>query len=1224
MPLTRSMLVFSCGLALAAGLLPQPVQAQAKPRFESKVITAATPGHAVKIEVDITGAKSLFLVVQDGGNGYTADWADWVEPRLVGPGSDVKLTELKYKSAVAGWGKVNINQNCEGQPLKVGGKQVEFGIGTHANSVIEYALPEGSTFTKFTAQGALDEGGTRQGTGTSVQFLVFTEKPDAKYLVAAGGGAPTDLGSRDPQDAVKGLDVAEGLEATLFASEASGLLSPSDIDVDHLGRVWVCEVVNYRHRKGERKQGDRILILEDTDGDGVSDKQTVFFQGPEVDSALGIGVFPTPSGKGTRAIVSCAPHVWIFTDEDGDLKADKKELLFTNVGDPQHDHSTHAFIFGPDGKLYWNVGNTGHRVCDKDGKPIIDLAGNEVNDSGKPYRQGMVFRCNVDGSQFEVLGHNFRNNYEVTVDSFGSLWQSDNDDDGNKGVRINYVMEFGNFGYVDEITGAGWRTPRTNLEAEIPLQHWHLNDPGVIPNLVQTGAGSPTGICFYEGTLLPEIFRNQPIHCDAGPNVVRAYPTERVGAGYTAKIVNILHGARDNWFRPSDVCVAPDGSLIVADWYDPGVGGHRMGDVDKGRLFRVAPPKTPYKIAKVDVSTPEGAIEALKNPNLVTRYVAWTALREMGSTAEAALAAVAKLTKGPIGRPTEGPKYDPNPRLRARAMWLLSKLKQTGIVHVSDALQDPNPDLRIAAIRAGRQLVHAGAGNVQVESAQGEQRHTVSFEEHILRSQLQGVNTQQPLAPEVLRELALALHLSKSSTKPLFWSQEASRYAGRDRWFLEALGIGAARDWDACLNAWLQHFPEMWQTPAGHDIVWRSRAKRTPALLAKIIQDDQTKLEECPRYLRAFDFLTGPEKEDALVQLAFATTGDEQKVQFVSAEALNRLKGFDITKNEQQKSALNRILSALEGQPQFVTLVEKFNVVDRYPELAHLAAAKPDDQIGIDAIRVLLVNKQLELLGKLLKTSADKGSIAVGLATALSNAGDAQVVPLLLELVKDKSAPADLRRQSIKGATRTKAGAAEVLQLAADKAFDDSFAPALAAALQSAPLDAGQKALSAKLFPAPAGKDSKPLPSLAELAQRKGDAGNGSKLYATTGKCATCHVVNSQGKEVGPNLSEIGSKLSRQAMFESIIFPSAGISHNYETFSAVLNDGTIFNGILISQTDESVTLRNNEAITKTIARKDIDDLVKQKLSLMPADLAKLLSVEELTDIVEYLSTLKKK
>ena len=94
----------------------------------------------------------------------------------------------------------------------------------------------------------------------------------------------------------------------------------------------------------------------------------------------------------------------------------------------------------------------------------------------------------MDGHGFETLGHNFRNNYEVAIDSFGTLWQSDNDDDGNRGVRINYVMEFGNYGYTDEMTGAGWSSPRTNIEAEIPAPPLACqNDPGVVPNLLLTG-----------------------------------------------------------------------------------------------------------------------------------------------------------------------------------------------------------------------------------------------------------------------------------------------------------------------------------------------------------------------------------------------------------------------------------------------------------------------------------------------------------------------------------------------------------------------------------------------------------------------------------------------------------------------------------------------------------------------------------------------------------------
>lgn len=310
MRLTRSPVVFALGLMLA---VTSSVQAQTKPKFESKVIAGATtPGQSIAIEADITGAKSLFLVVQDGGDSFGCDWADWVEPKLIGPKGEMKLTELKWKSAAAGFGKVSVNGNCAGDPIKVAGKSVEFGIGTHANSLIEYELPAGSNFTKFTARGALDDAGVKQGCGSTVQFFVFTDKPEAKYLVAAAPGAPAGVGSRDPLDAIKGLDIADGLEATLFASEASNpaLLNPTSIDIDHLGRVWVCEVVNYRHRLGERKEGDRILILEDTNGDGIGDKQTVFYQGRDVDTAHGICVLPTPSGKGTKIIVSCGDSVF--------------------------------------------------------------------------------------------------------------------------------------------------------------------------------------------------------------------------------------------------------------------------------------------------------------------------------------------------------------------------------------------------------------------------------------------------------------------------------------------------------------------------------------------------------------------------------------------------------------------------------------------------------------------------------------------------------------------------------------------------------------------------------------------------------------------------------------------------------------------------------------------------------------------------------------------------
>jgi hypothetical protein len=122
-------------------------------------------------------------------------------------------------------------------------------------------------------------------------------------------------------------------------------------------------------------------------------------------------------------------------------------------------------------------------------------------------------------------------------------------------------------------------------------------------------------------------------------------------------------------------------------------------------------------------------------------------------------------------------------------------------------------------------------------------------------------------APEVRRELAIALRHSKSPLAPGLWAELATQHDGNDRWYLEALGISADRQWDAYLDAFLSKVSEPWRTPAGRAVIWRSRAKKTPALLVRIIKDPSTTDEEQKRYFRALDFLSGPEKDAALKSL---------------------------------------------------------------------------------------------------------------------------------------------------------------------------------------------------------------------------------------------------------------------------------------------------------------------------------------------------------------------
>ncbi|WP_299470125.1 PVC-type heme-binding CxxCH protein [uncultured Gimesia sp.] len=984
---------------------------------------------------------------------------------------------------------------------------------------------------------------------------------------------------RTPAEAVPSLTVAPGLKATLFASEPR-ISSPSSMDVDSQGRVWICEVVNYRaNLRGivTRKEGDRILILEDTNGDGTADKTTVFYQGADVNGSQGICVL------GNQVIVAASPNVFLFTDENNDGKADKKELLFKTAGG-EHDHSAHAAIFGPDGKLYWNFGNSGKQVFDRDGKPILESNGHPVIDNGKPYWGGMVFRCNLDGSDFEVLGHNFRNNYEITVDSFGTLWQSDNDDDGNRGVRINYVMEYGNYGYLDQLTGASWKTPRTGMHEDIPLRHWHLRDPGVVPNLLQTGAGSPTGICIYEGSLLPKKYQGEIIHSDAGPNVVRAYPVKKEGAGYEAEIANIITSEKDNWFRPSDVCIAPDGSLFVADWYDPGVGGHRIGDQERGRIFRIAPPDAKYQFDKLDLSTIEGAIAGIKSPNLATRYLAWNKLHDLQ---EQALPQLEELYQSD------------NQRNRARALWLLAGIQGKTNQYVDRAMKDSNPDIRITGLRAARR-----------------------YKLDVIPYVQQLVNDS---SPQVRRECAIALHHNQSPEAAALWVTLADQYDGKDRWYLEALGIGMDEQKQKFMSAWLKQAGDKWDTPVGRDLLWRSKIPLAVPYLVKMIENPETKLDALPRYFRALDFIPGKEKNAAVAELALLQEPDNKKREtYVIAEAISRMPANVVMQDKKYQRALAQVIDSSRGTPEFTKLVEKFKASHYYPELVALASQSGKSQTAVDAISAALALKQNALIRKSLQEKADtekEQNQKLDLIWALGSSSHNGANAILLNIIKDDQEPLVDRREAVRAIAKSRPGAHALLDLAEKGPFEPQLNQTAAAAM-SATIMKDVKERAEKLFPAPPTKDNKPLPPINVLADMKGDTLDGRVMFNTKGTCAKCHIVNGMGKEVGPNLSEIGKKLSREALFESILYPSAGISHNFESYTVILASGNVVNGLLVNKTDDAITIKDVEAIERTFKMEDVDEIIQQKISLMPADLQKVLTQEELVNIVEYLTTLK--
>jgi putative membrane-bound dehydrogenase-like protein len=993
-----------------------------------------------------------------------------------------------------------------------------------------------------------------------IASLVFLSCGKKNKTASVDFAALTEDQKRLPENAIAGMHVADSLEVELFAAEPL-VTNPTNISVDEQGRVWVCEAYNYDVSPDqEDKKGDRIIVLEDTDHNGRADKRTVFYQGTDINTPLGILV------NGNKVFVTRSPNILVFTDDDGDLIADSKDTLFTNLGS-KGDHSAHSMFPGPDGKLYFSTGNFAGEIHDKQGNAIIDKAGFAVNQKGKPYLGGMVMRFDPDGKEFEVLGHNFRNNYEPCIDSYGTIWQSDNDDDGNESCRINVVMPYGNYGYLDEITRASWGTNRVNIEEERPDRHWHQNDPGVVPNLLITGAGSPAGMTFYEGDLLPKVFRHTPIHAEPYYNVVRAYLPEKKKAGFTAAIKDILK-SDDQWFRPVDVSTAPDGSLFIADWYDPILGGGAAGDASKGRIYRVAPKVKEYNIVAQNFSTIAGATNALKNPNIETRYLAFQQLMKLGEEARPALLEMWR---------------SDNPTFRARALWLLVKLGNTDSF-IQEALQDDNPTIRIAAIRAVLQ----------------NKQHVVPYLSIVSKDK----------DPAVLREVALSLRYTNSKEGSALWTTLAQQYDGSDRWYLEALGIGADLHADLYFENWANTIKLDLKNKTHQDIIWRMRSARALPLLASLIKGSP-ETKSSLRYFRAFDFQNGFKKNVVLTSLMNLNRADSKEI---TALALQQMDGSNIELTSVLKRALKEALLETKGTLAFIDLVNKFNLQEQKPTLLSLAIQQTGTEVGTAAIDQLMRFNELEGIGQVLSRN---DSSTVALLGSLKGKGNKEVVTLVSEVINDNSNSLAVRQAAIQTLGSSWPGEERLLEMVKEKGFSTDLKPVAGGILFNVYRSSIQRE-AAQYLPKPSAKESN-LPPIKQLVASSGSLENGKTIF--TKYCTSCHRVKEEGVKFAPELTQIGSKLSNEGLYRAIIYPDDGISYGYESTLLTMQDGNESMGIISNETDSEIELIQAGGTVVKFPRSQVKRMEKGEQSLMPA-LASAMSQQELIDLVTYLSTLK--
>lgn len=1031
------------------------------------------------------------------------------------------------------------------------------------------------------------------------------------------------IGQLPPPQSATNLRAAPGLAITLWASEPA-LSNPTNIAIDERGRVWVLEAVNYRRQLRNqpdlRADGDRIVILEDTDGDGTADSSKVFDHGPHLRAPLGIAVL------GDRVIVSQSPDLIVYTKDARD-RVVKREVLLTGWGGADHDHGLHAVVFGPDGRYYFNAGNEGYDVTDKSGRRLkapraTGLAANAPDWTDGSYYEGAAMVVNPDGTGLRVIAQNFRNPYELAIDAFGDIWQTDNDDDGNAWTRANYVMEGGNYGF---------RGPRGRRWQDDAGSHFHEELPGVIPNLLRLGPGSPCGLLVYEGTLLPEAYRGHLLHAEAGRRVVAHYPLTVAGAGYETKIDEIVFGGDDTWFRPSDVAVAPDGAVYVADWYDPSVGGHGMGDMQgaRGRIYRLAPAGyKPGKPAPLDLKSDAGLTAAFASPAQPVYFLAHGELKRRGA------AALPLLTTMWQGR---------DPILRARALWMLGEIAPGGTRFVEEALRESDDRFRVLALRVLRnRMADAKAADIVAltrpllrdPSPRVRREIALMLQDPARMTPAYAIGAQTPAPPGVLDALV----------------ELTNQYDGEDRWYLAALGVAARGREDALYERLRAASPGLSQSFAQ-----LLRELRPPASLSPMMALLQDQARPIDERLRAMEVLAVMESTDAARAVTGLLAADGTPAPLMErAFAHVRRQLFslwvDARKSPEVALAIRKALKTPGLQAGGVDLASAVGDPQFGPDLLAVArSASAEEAVRAAAVDVVALDRgavTLDDLDALLKSGppAVRASAmnAIGMRAPPDLEARAEAVIL-------SEAPNDVRSQAVRLLGRTPTGLDKLVAIEQAGKFPPELkrvaigavrgpippafriatanpprpgqaggAPAPNAAAAAAFASARERA--AKVFPALVASNAAAVPTVRQMEQNfRADAAAGRKVFDTL--CSACHSLGG-ARQMGPDLSTIGGKLDRQALLDAIVMPSAAIGFGYESWTMETTTNGTVSGLLVEDTAERVVLKVDATQEVRLTPSAIKSRRPIPISMMPEGLTDAMTPQQIADLIGFLTTLR--
>lgn len=1068
--------------------------------------------------------------------------------------------------------------------------------------------------------------------------------------------------SDEAEQAMGGIKLPAGWKISLFAAEPA-VANIVAFDVDNLGRVFVCE--SFRQNRGVTdnrghdeawlkrdlaaqtvqdridyhlellgdqaktyvEQDDRVRLLIDTDGDGKADQSTVYadrFNRLEDGSAAGV------LARGKHVYLTNIPKLYNLVDSDGDGRADERIVMSDGYGVRVafRGHDMHGLVIGPDGRLYFSIGDRGYHVVTQEGKLLHDPA------------SGAVFRCELDGSNLEVFATGLRNPQELAFNDYGDLFTGDNNSDSGDQARLVHVLQDGD---------SGWRMfyqylpDRGPFNQEKIWEPFHDAQPAYLVPPIINFADGPSGFTYYPGTgfgdELKDTFLLADFRGSTSASGIRSVRVEADGAFYAVETDD-----QPIWsVLATDVTFGPDGAIYISDWVN---GWNGEG---KGRIYRITHPEHAESAIVKEVQTLlAGDWEQLSSDRLATlishtdRRIRFEAQWQLAARGD--LPALIELAADD--------SLETIPRLHA--IWGMEQVVRQGDqpaaevkALINDELMSHEDEyLRAAAAKFAGEHAAVMAHEQLLELLTDDSSRVRYFAARAV-GQLQ----YQPALPATVLMLAendnrdpALRHAGIMALAGLADESAIAELADHSSANVRRAAVVALRRLASTQVArFLADGDERVIAEAARAIHDLPLSDAMPQLAA-LIGRPMVNLPTIRRVLNANFRLGTPATATALANYASQETAPEE----MRLQALAML-GDWATPDERDR-VLNdwRPLPDRDQQAAKSALRSSLADVLGGSEKVRNAAISLAADLGLEQISPLLVERldntelsaasRAAALRAMSKLTADRAvEQATRFLSADTTADELQVaaIEVLAELAPQESleliiaatdeARSSGQRQAAWDALATINADAARQQIAAGVArwlAGDAAADSALNVIEAARATGDEtlvKSIDAQLA------DQVQTNPLAKwmLSLSGGDAARGETIFFTKTElsCVRCHKVGPRGGEVGPQLTTIGREKDLVYLLESIVTPDSQIAKGYETTILADDYGVSHVGIVRKETEDFVDLVKADGSQVRIMA---DEIVARRRgqSAMPNDLINYMSARELRDLVAYLASLK--